>query len=291
MRARRYDGEVALITGGASGIGRAIGSLLAERGARVVLADRQADAAAKVAAELVDAGLKAEAMALDVRDAKAFQTLAADVVSRHGAIDLFFNNAGIAVGGGMEDYQLEDWTDVLDVNSRGVAHGIQAVYPTMVAQRSGHIINTASMAGLLPMANEGSYGMAKHAVVGVSRSLRIEGKRFGVKVSALCPGAIRTPILTGGKFGRIKLDVSRENLLKIWEMVRPMDVDAFAVDVLRAVAENEGIIIVPSWWKALWLFDRVAPSWSEWLWGKIDDKGREKIEQFARERETPQPAR
>ena len=277
MARTRYDGQVAIITGGASGIGRAIGEQMAQRGAHVVLADRQAAAAEEVAASLRGAGHQATAVELDVRDADAFDQVAKSVVETAGSIDFFFNNAGIGVGARMDEYERSDWDDVLDVNVRGVAYGIQAIYPRMVAQRSGHIINTASIAGLLPATNEGSYTMAKHAVVGVSRSLRIEAKPLGVKVSALCPGVIRTPILTGGEFGRLKWNVSKSKIMEIWEMMRPMDVDEFARQVLQAVARNEATIIVPKWWKALWLVDRIAPSLSEYLWTKMDEMTQVKL--------------
>src|SRR5512139_669743 len=161
-----YSGAVALITGGASGIGEA----LADRGAEVVIADRQAEEAEAVAAEIRDRGGKAYALALDVRDADAFDALVSEVVKRSRRIDFFFNNAGIGVSGEVKSYARRDWDDVLDVNLHGVVHGIQAIYPLMVAQGSGHIVNTASMAGLIPTPGGASYGASKHAVVGVSKA-------------------------------------------------------------------------------------------------------------------------
>jgi NAD(P)-dependent dehydrogenase (short-subunit alcohol dehydrogenase family) len=165
-------GRVALITGGASGIGRALGEELAGRGCAVLLADRQVELAHEAAA-----AIGAEAAELDVRDLAAFEALAGEVRDRHGRIDLLFNNAGIGVGGGMETYAAEDWDDVFDVNLRSVANGVQAVYRGMIEQRSGHIVNTASIAGLLPFPWAGSYAASKHAVVGLTRTLRVEAKR------------------------------------------------------------------------------------------------------------------
>src|SRR5262249_41022659 len=149
----------------------------------------------------------------------------------------------------------------------GVAYGIQAVYPQMLLQGSGHIVNTASMAGLVGAGGEGSYGATKHAVVGISKSLRIEAKRYGVRVSVLCPGAIRTPILTGGHYGRMNfVGLREEKILELWEKVRPMDVDVFAQKVARAVARDEAIIILPAWWKLLWYIDRISPATSSNMW-------------------------
>ena len=103
------------------------------------------------------------------------------------------------------------------MNLRGVVHGIQAVYPIMIRQHSGHIVNTASMAGLVTTVSQASYAATKHAVVAISKTLRVEGERHGVQVSVLCPGAIRTPILTGGQYGRKVPGISDEEILKSWE--------------------------------------------------------------------------
>jgi NAD(P)-dependent dehydrogenase (short-subunit alcohol dehydrogenase family) len=255
------DHNVAIITGGASGIGRAIGEELASRGCEVVLADRQHDLAIKVAEDIVAKGGRARGALLDVRSMPAQAALVKETVERTGRIDYFFNNAGIGVGGEMDNYSPEDWDDVIDVNLRGVAYGIQAVYPTMVAQRSGHIVNTASMAGLISTPGEISYGATKHAVVGLSKSLRIEARGHGVRVSVLCPGAIRTPILTGGVFGRSNVEnISKEEILRMWERMRPMAPERFARNVIDRVLRDEAIIIEPRWWAAFWILERVSPT-------------------------------
>ena len=252
--------RAALITGGASGIGRALGELLAQRGAKVVLADRQGERALQVAEHIVAMGGKARGVELDVRDVDAFRSVAQGMVQREGTIDYFFNNAGIAIGGHIADYDDAAWDDVLDVNLRGVAYGIQAVYPIMRRQHSGHIINTASMAGFLPMPGGASYNTSKHAVVGLTKSLRVEAAPFGIRASVLCPGAIRTPILTGGQYGRhVGRVLPESTIMAMWERLRPMDPKVFAVEVMKDVDANEPYIIVPRWWKAWWLLERLAP--------------------------------
>jgi NAD(P)-dependent dehydrogenase (short-subunit alcohol dehydrogenase family) len=256
-----FTGKVAFVTGGASGIGAALATKLVDGGAEVWIADRQLDAARALAQRLSGGGAKARAIELDVRDYPAFERAVAEAVQRSGRIDYLFNNAGIGVGGEVDSYALEDWNDVFDVNLHGVAHGIQAVYPVMIRQRSGHIVNTASMAGLIPSPGSASYTASKHAVVALSRALRLEAERHGVKVSVLCPGAIRTPILTGGKYGRMtKTGLSDEALLNFWEPFRPMAPEKFAERVLPAVLRGRAIIIVPAWWKALWYLDRLSPA-------------------------------
>ena len=198
-----------------------------------------------------------------MRDYASFEQAVVQAAQQSGRIDYLFNNAGIGVGGEVDSYTLEDWNDVFDVNLRGVAHGIQAVYPIMIRQHSGHIVNTASMAGLVAGPLQVSYTASKHAVVALSKGLRTEAEHHGVKVSVLCPGAIRTPILTGGKYGRMKsVGLSEEELLKMWEPSRPMAPEKFAERVLRAVLRNDAIIVVPAWWKALWYLDRLSPGLS-----------------------------
>lgn len=259
--AASMSGKVAFVTGGASGIGAALATRLADGGAEVWIADRQIDAARDLARRLD--GARAHAIELDVRDYPSFERAAAEAVRGSGRIDYLFNNAGIGVGGEVDSYTLDDWNDVFDVNLRGVVHGIQAVYPIMIRQGSGHIVNTASMAGLVASPGAAGYTATKHAVVGISKALRAEAARHGVRVSVLCPGAIRTPILTFGKYGRYE-GVSDEQMVKFWEPMRPMAPEKFARRALRAVARNHAIIVLPAWWKALWYLDRLSPSLSMW---------------------------
>jgi NAD(P)-dependent dehydrogenase (short-subunit alcohol dehydrogenase family) len=269
-----FDGKIAIITGGASGIGAALGRALARHGAEVILADRQELLAASVARDI---GPHARGVALDVRDLAATRALVDETVTRHGAIDLFFANAGIGVGGEAHRFSEKDWDDVLDVNVRGVTNGVVAVYPQMVRQGRGHIVATASMAGLVPGAGEASYVAAKHAVVGLTKALRVEAKRHGVRVSALCPGAIRTPILTGGVYGRIDFGLSPAQMEGLWERVRPMDVDAFAEASLKDVLRNVPFIIHPKWWRLLWYVDRISPRASLAIWRRLFDEVRGEV--------------
>jgi len=269
----KLPGSVAIVTGGASGIGRALGEELTRRGARVVLADRQADLARDVAARIGATGAE-----LDVRDPEAFRTLCNDVAQTHGRLDFLFNNAGIACGGELDRYELRDYDDVYDVNLRGVSYGIRAAYPIMMRQRFGHIVNTASVAGLIVSPGNGSYAATKHAVVALTKCLRMEGKRYGVRASVLCPGAVRTPILTGGKYGRSNVRLSADEILALWERARPIDPETFARKALPRVLANDAIIVVPAWWKALWLLDRLSPDLAMWAFARVHEDVRGQLD-------------
>jgi len=257
---RRFNGAVAIITGGASGIGRALAGELARRGAEVVLADLQDDAVKKAAAEIRSRGGRSTAAVVNVADFDGVRQTVSDTIERTGRLDFLFNNAGIGIGGEVRDYTLNDWNRLMDVNQRGVVHGVQAAYGAMVDQGFGHIVNTASIAGLCPTPFETGYGMTKHAVVGLSQSLRIEAAGHGVRVSVVCPGVIRTPILDGGRYGRVIGDIPSEKTMAMWERLRPMDPDIFARKVLDQVALNRAIIIVPGWWKIFWWMYRLSPA-------------------------------
>ena len=257
---RIFDGAVAIMTGGASGIGRALSEALGRRGASVVLADRQVALAQEVADGIQERGGQASAVELDVTDFAAVDQLVRATAQDQGRLDYMFNNAGIAIGGEVRLCQIEDWDSVLNVNLHGVVNGVQAAYPVMLSQGCGHIVNTASMAGLLPMPAAVSYATTKHAVVGLSKSLRVEAASYGVRVSVLCPGFIRTPILHGGKYGKNLQPVPQEAQEKFIRQYRPMDPALFAEKVLDALARNKALIIVPGWWRLFWWLSRLSPA-------------------------------
>ena len=222
QRPNRTTGRrCAVVTGGASGIGRALAEALAVTGVGIVVADRQTELAEQVALGIRARGGAARAAELDVRNLDCFRKVVQDAFAESGRLDYLFNNAGIAVSGEIGGYEPADWDDVIDVNLRGITHGILAAYPLMIEQGFGHIVNTASMAGLMSSPAMGGYTVTKHAVVALSRVLRIEARRHGVRVSVLCPGVIRTPILEGGRYGRLKLDPAL--IAGFFERLRPMD--------------------------------------------------------------------
>jgi NAD(P)-dependent dehydrogenase (short-subunit alcohol dehydrogenase family) len=262
---RIFNDAVAIITGGGSGIGLAIGKALASRGATVILADKQGETAGREAENIRAAGGNTEAAQIDVTDYKSVEQLVTGTLAKYGRIDFMFNNAGIGVCGLISDFELDHWYKVLNVNLLGVIHGIQAVYPVMRKQGFGHIINTSSMGGLVPFTFTGSYTASKYAVAGLSQSLRIEAMDSGVRVSVLCPGVIRTPILKAGGDNLLLYKIPQNKIEESWKKTFPADPDRFAEKAIRQVARNVPIIVVPAWWKLFWLFHRLSPNATLWF--------------------------
>jgi NAD(P)-dependent dehydrogenase (short-subunit alcohol dehydrogenase family) len=250
-----FTGKHAIVTGGGSGIGAALCRALVAAGADVVCTDVDGAAAARTAESLNGPGT-ATSDTLDVTNATAVAAAVDAVVARTGRLDLMFNNAGIAWGGDTELLTLDQWNAIIDVNIRGVVHGVAAAYPVMLRQGHGHIINTASMAGLAAAGQITSYVMTKHAVVGLSLALRSEAVSRGVGVLAVCPGAVETPILDKGAIGGF---VGRDYYLRGQGMKIGYDPDRLAHDTLKAIDRNKALLVAPRRAHASWLFARLAP--------------------------------
>lgn len=238
-----FEGQTALITGAGSGIGAALAERLRSAGAAVITTDIEGD---------VD-------RELDVRDLDGFRSLVADA----GVPDLLFANAGVAMGGPTHELTRAHWDHVIDVNLNGVVNGLLAVYPGMVDRGSGHIVATASGAGLAAPPFVTAYAATKHAVVGLSLGLRPEAALHGVKVSVLCPGAVETPILD--RLPRDDLPstptrpVTARQYLSLVKQ-RPVPLDRFTRLALDGVERNRAIIAVPASARSLWYLHRLSPS-------------------------------
>jgi len=241
---RDFMGKVAVVTGGASGIGRAMALSLAREGMNVAIADVEDAPSASVRRELEELGVKAVAMHADVSDRQAMERFADDVFSAFGAAHVLCNNAGVGVGGATYVADERDWRWVLGVNLEGVIHGCQAFVPRLIEQgQGGHVVNTASMAGMVASPELGPYTTTKFAVVGLSESLRLELAPYDIGVSVLCPGFVRTLISESERNRPPYLSAVREAEEAQKELMRALvdsgiEPSAVGARVVRALREG-----------------------------------------------------
>lgn len=250
-----FHDKVAIVTGGASGIGRMLCEELAARGAIVVVADLNLEGAQRVASTIIESGGRASAESLDVSNADSVRELVDGVAGEHGRLDFIFNNAGIGVGGEVRDLSPEHWRRIVEINLFGVISGTSAAYSVMVKQGFGHIVNTASVAGLISTPTMTPYATTKHAVVGLSTSLRTEAERLGVRVSAVCPGFIQTGIYDAGTFVKNTKEAFLSQI-----PFKLMNAREAARKILRGVERNRAIIVFPFYARFLWWLARINPS-------------------------------
>jgi NAD(P)-dependent dehydrogenase (short-subunit alcohol dehydrogenase family) len=190
-----FQDRVAVVTGGASGIGRALCVAFAAEGAHVAIADVDEAGMAETAATIRAKGRQAITTRTDVSRRGDVQALADRAFAELGAVHILCNNAGVAAWGGLESASHDDWEWLIGVNLWGVIHGVETFVPRMVAQKQGgHVINTASMAGLIASQGLGVYTTAKYAVVGLSETLQKDLRPYGIGVSVLCPMGVATAI-------------------------------------------------------------------------------------------------
>jgi NAD(P)-dependent dehydrogenase (short-subunit alcohol dehydrogenase family) len=251
-------GRTAVVTGAGSGIGRSIARLLGHRGAFVHVTDLDGASAEAVAEQIRAAGGQAAAHSLDVADSRAVDRLADDVFAA-GPVDLLFNNAGIGHAGDIADTTLEDWNRLIAVNLMGVVHGLNAFLPRLLAQdRPAYIVNTASMAGLVPNPGMAPYSATKAAVVGLSEALHGELAGSNVGICVLCPGVINT--------GIVRTSISRGDWVQRHDAVvelyakRGTSPDVVARQALDAVSRARLVVPTPRYQVVPgWMLKRIFP--------------------------------
>ena len=262
-RVGELSGQIAVVTGAGSGIGRSTALLLGRLGAKVHVTDVDGERAEAVAAEITSAGGSAEAHRLDVTDAGAVDELAGRIFEADSGVDILHNNAGIGHTGYVEDTTLDDWRRVIEVNLMGTIHGVHSFVPRMLRQgRPAHIVNTASMAGLIASAELAPYTASKFAVVGLSEALNAELAPKGIRVTALCPGIIDTDIVRAATYGGEMAD--RAERVQRFYRERGASPEVVAEAVVRAVRRGRLIQPVPySHVMPAWILKRVSPRASQ----------------------------
>ncbi|MGQ4481537.1 SDR family oxidoreductase [Streptomyces sp. SAS_276] len=261
--AERFGGQLVLVTGAGSGIGRATAFAFAESGARVVAVDRDAESAARTAelARLIGAP-EAWAETVDVSDEQAMEKLAEKVAAEYGVVDVLVNNAGIGLSGSFFDTTPEDWKKVLDVNLWGVIHGCR-LFGKQMAERGqgGHIVNTASAAAFQPSKALPAYSTSKAAVLMLSECLRAELSGQGIGVSAICPGLVNTNITSTAHFAGVDAAEEKRRQKKSARLygMRNYPPEKVADAIVRAVVRNDAVVPVTPEARGAHLMSRFAP--------------------------------
>jgi len=252
-----FKDKVAIVTGGASGIGKALSERLARQGARVILSDVNQEGLKKVVEGIKAGGGLAWGERLDVTDYEAFKKHIEGAATSQGRVDYMFNNAGIAIAGEVRDLEVEHWRKVIDVDLNGVFYGSLVAYKLMIKQGFGHIVNLSSIEGLIPFPANAPYVAAKYGVLGLTQTLWVEGAHFGVKASAVCPGYIKTAIFDVSTM----INIDRQKILDQYKTLERLGVtpEKCAETILKGLEKNKPIIPVTGLAHVLWCLARLGP--------------------------------
>jgi len=260
--------KVCVVTGAASGIGFAFTERLLQAGAVVFMADRDTKTLDSAFRQLGAHAGRVHSMSVDVTRQEQVQQLIQDAASRHGRLDVLFNNAGIGGTMPIGEVTLAHWRRVIDVNLWGVIYGVDAVLPIMRRQGGGHIVNTASVAGLVPFPYQAVYAASKYGVVGLSECLRFELADEGIHVSVACPGDVATRIYGTPIFGE---------RVEVKPPAGAISAEEAAQTILANVANKEGIIVLPEDVRQLWLEYCRSP---ESIHGYLRDLARQRRQSY-----------
>jgi len=264
---KQIEGSIALVTGAGSGIGRATALALAEQGARVAVTDLCPESAEGTASTISRRGGEARAFALDVSDPERTEALARDIQQELGNPTILVNNAGVAVGGYFLDTSQDSWQKIMSVNLMGVVHCCRVFIPFMVRSgQPGHVVNIASMLGYTGMRGVSAYCATKFGVMGFSESLRAEMREHGIGVSAICPGMIRTNIISAGILESADLDVEakRRDIERLYEK-RNYPPEKVAQAVISAIRRDRAVVPVTTEAWVTYYLKRWLPGAVGWL--------------------------
>lgn len=275
MDVTTLDGKTALVTGGASGIGKATALAFARRGANLILCDVNQAGLAETEQQIRAMGRDVLAQRVDVANRDEMRNFADTVHARVDAIDILMNNAGVALGAGMLDTTVEDWDWIVGINLWGVIHGCHYFVPAMVKRgRGGHVINVSSTAGYVAGEALLAYSTTKFAVLGLSEALRDELSRHGIGVTAVCPGVINTPITQSARMRGVQATPAiRDGMIEAFRR-RNYPPERVADNILKAVQRNRAVApISPEAWFA-YAVKRLAPWAIAWMNRRFADRVR-----------------
>ena len=244
-----FKGKVVVITGAGSGIGRATALAFAREGAKLHLTDINAERIEAVGREIQALGAEVKTYVIDSSDRPAMEKFASDVYAASGRVDIRHNNAGIGVAAPFESIPLDLWEKIININLWGYIYGIHYFLPRMIAQGGGgHIVNTASAAGLTAAPLLGAYNTTKFALVGLSETMSMELQKCGIYTSAICPGIINTNIVKDTLFVATtpKLARRRNQIIDFYRN-KGVSPERVARDVLKAVRKRRPLQLSPLW--------------------------------------------
>jgi short-subunit dehydrogenase len=257
---RALDQRVTVITGAATGIGRALARRLASEGARLALADIHQEGLDDVARDLTGQGFEVSTYLVDVADAQQVERFARDVVDRHGHADVLINNAGVALFGDVEEVSLADIEWLMAVNFWGVVYGIKHFLPVLKQQPKAYIVNLSSVFGIIAPPGQAAYAASKFAVRGLSEALRHELAGTNVQVSTVHPGGVRTAIAQSGRVGA-GADPSRgDQEVALFERLATTSPECAADRIVRGMLRREPRILIGHDAWQMDLIQRLLPS-------------------------------
>ena len=250
---RQIRGKTALVTGAASGIGRAIALRLADEGARLYMLDVNPVALASVVGEVKQRGIEVIGRHCDVSQPSQITAAVAHLLDQWGGVDMLVNNAGITYYGRTTKMSAEHWDQLLAINLHAPVQFIRELLPTLLSREESHILNVASICGLVGLSRVAAYSTSKFALVGLSESLRAEFGRQGVGVTALCPGFVDTNLFAAAPRGE---DLRENKRPPAWLLATP---EAIANRAVRAIYRNQAVVVMQPYARLTYLLKRFAP--------------------------------
>jgi NAD(P)-dependent dehydrogenase (short-subunit alcohol dehydrogenase family) len=260
-----FKGKIALVTGGGMGLGRALCQALARKGATVIVADIDANAAQEVASHILAVGEKAKAVAVDMSRRDEVEKMVEEVVASFGRLDLLINNAAIAIGGDTRDLTLDQYDRVVGVDFCGVVYGAVAAYQAMAKHGGGHIVNISSLGGVMPQPGNTPYSASKWGVVGLSLGLRFEGADLGIRVTCVCPGDMKTDIYKNLTVVNLDKSTIEQDSRRTHFLLPQWTAEKAANVILAGVERNRAMIVFPWIAHVLWFLHKMTPALVYWI--------------------------